>query len=511
MKLEKLIKKVQLIIKQIENNQVNINQFIKDVHPDYVQSARNLCNYLILRSFDLRKIHDSLSDFGVSSLRTSESYTYYNLYNVLRNLQLLQNDDFLAVPSIDDINYKSAKKIIRKNANILFNNTQKNHFTEIMVTLPLEAADNKGIIKDMVLNGMEIARINLSHGTVEDWSKMVKYINEIKNETKQDIKIYMDLPGPKIRVGEIQIQSKKGNLKDFIPIKKGEHIILTKKKTFGRKSKFGKQNEQLVKAKISISIPEIIDDVNIKDIVLFDDGLIKCLVINKTKTDLELVVIEAFKTKIKSRKGINFPLTRLNTPALTQEDINIIPFVVKYADLVGYSFVRNKQDVKELYEQLKLNNADDLGVIFKIEHKEAFNNLAQILLEGMKRNKIGVMIARGDLAVEIGFERISEVQQQILWICEAAHIPVIWATQVLENLAKTGIPSRAEITDAAQSVNAECVMLNKGPFINLAIRTLKEILIKMETHSFKRKNALRPLNIANDFLKGNFFEIREKY
>jgi pyruvate kinase len=119
----------------------------------------------------------------------------------------------------------------------------------------------------------------------------------------------------------------------------------------------------------------------------------------------------------------------------------------------------------------------------------------------MKRNKIGVMIARGDLAVEIGFERISEVQNQILWLCEAAHIPVIWATQVLENLAKTGMPTRAEISDAAQGAQAECVMLNKGPYINDAIKTLKNILIRMEGHSFKKKNELRALNVSKNYFQ----------
>ena len=164
--------------------------------------------------------------------------------------------------------------------------------------------------------------------------------------------------------------------------------------------------------------------------------------------------------------------------------------------MLGYSFVRNTEDVQFLFQQLNSHGVKDIGVVFKIENVEAFENLPEILLEGMKHDRIGVMIARGDLAVEVGFERISEVQNQILWICEAAHIPVIWATQVLENLAKTGIPTRAEISDAAQGAYAECVMLNKGPYINNAIRTLENILIRMESNSFKRKNALRPLNIA---------------
>ena len=224
--------------------------------------------------------------------------------------------------------------------------------------------------------------------------------------------------------------------------------------------------------------------------------MIKAKVIFKSEDDLELLITDCCKSKLSSHKGINLPNTKLNLPALTEKDIENLTFVAKYADIVGYSFVRTREDVKVLYEQLKNYNADDIGVVFKIENKEAFENLPQIIIEGMRRNKIGVMIARGDLAVEIGFERISEVQNQILWICEAAHIPVIWATQVLENLAKTGIPTRAEISDAALGTQAECVMLNKGPYISDAIKTLKDILIRMERHSFKKKNALRALNIA---------------
>jgi pyruvate kinase len=111
------------------------------------------------------------------------------------------------------------------------------------------------------------------------------------------------------------------------------------------------------------------------------------------------------------------------------------------------------------------------------------------------------MIARGDLAVECGFERLAEVQEEILWMCEAAHVPVIWATQVLESLAKEGFPSRAEITDAAMSERAECVMLNKGPHIREAVAVLDDILQRMETHVTKKRSMLRELNVAKRFLR----------
>jgi pyruvate kinase len=127
----------------------------------------------------------------------------------------------------------------------------------------------------------------------------------------------------------------------------------------------------------------------------------------------------------------------------------------------------------------------------------AFDELPALLLAAMRGERFGVMIARGDLAVECGFERMAEVQEEILWICEAAHTPVIWATQVLESLAKTGLPSRAEVTAAAMSERAECVMLNKGPFVLEAVATLDNILRRMEAHQSKRRAMLRPLHVAH--------------
>ena len=502
MKIEKLCKELNEILQSIIDKESNINAAISEIHPEYKLSAKNLCRYLILRSFDLREYQASLSDHGVSSLGTSEGYVYSNLCSVVKNLKLIQGLSVDDRSTVEVIGYKESCELIKKNANNLFNQGSRSNLTEIMVTLPNEAAEDKSMIEEMILNGMEIARINLSHGDINMWTKMVQFINEIKTETNCKIKIYMDLSGPKIRTAHIEISKKNkkgtGKIKNGITLRVGEHFILTKRTTLGKKSKWDKKDKQLKKAEIGVMLPEIIDDVKIDDVVLFDDGMIRSVVISKTDEDVELLITHCYKTKLSSHKGINLPDTKLNLPALTIKDIENLPFVCKNANIVGYSFVRTAEDVRYLYEQLDLNNAKDLGVVFKIENKESFENLPFIILEGMKRDKIGVMIARGDLAVEIGFERISEVQNEILWLCEAAHIPVIWATQVLENLAKTGIPTRAEISDVVQGVQAECIMLNKGPYINDAIKMLKNILIRMETHSFKKKNSLRALNIAKN-------------
>lgn len=509
MKIEKLCKELNEILQSIIDNESKIDSTISEIHEENRLSAKNLCRYLILRSYDLRKYQASLSDYGVSSLGTSEGYVYSNLYNVVRNLKLIQGLPIEEHSRIEIIGYRRSSELIKENANKLFNVGSRKNSIEIMVTLPNEAADNKAIIGEMVANGMEIARINLSHGNIDIWSKMVQYINEIKAETNQKLKIYMDLSGPKLRTSTIEIKGKNGKIKNGIPIRVGEHIILTKSTTLGKKSKFKKNGEQHSKAVISVMLPQIIDDVNINDEVLFDDGMIKSVVVSKENDEVELLITNCYKPKLSSHKGINLPDTILNLPALTEQDITNLPFVCKNADIVGYSFVRTQKDVQFLYKQLDKYQANDLGVVFKIENKEAFENLPSILLEGMKRNKIGVMIARGDLAVEIGFERISEVQNEILWICEAAHVPVIWATQVLENLAKTGIPTRAEISDVVQGVQAECIMLNKGPFINDAIKMLKNILIRMEAHSFKKKNSFRALNIAKNSINQLIGEINQ--
>src|SRR5262249_35897535 len=155
------------------------------------------------------------------------------------------------------------------------------------------------------------------------------------------------------------------------------------------------------------------------------------------------------------------------------------------ADLVSLSFVHRTEDIEALYRHLDRLGAAELGVILKIENRAAFERLPELLVTAAKRKRIAVMVARGDLGVEIGFERLAEVQEEMLWLCEAAQVPVIWATQVLESLAKDGLPSRGEVTDAAMSIRAECVMLNKGPYIGHALRFLADVSRRMTQHSQK--------------------------
>jgi len=165
--------------------------------------------------------------------------------------------------------------------------------------------------------------------------------------------------------------------------------------------------------------------------------------------------------------------------------------------VVELSFANTVKDVESLQSHLARMGVPPPAIVLKIETRRGFENLPEMLLAAMRAPSCGVMIARGALAVECGFERLAEVQEEILWVCEAAHVPVIWATQVLETLARDDIPSRAEITDAAMGQRAECVMLNKGPHVIHAIRVLDDILRRMRAHQTKKSVMLRELHVAH--------------
>ncbi len=211
---------------------------------------------------------------------------------------------------------------------------------------------------------------------------------------------------------------------------------------------------------------------------------------------IEILTAKEGGSKLEADKGINFPDTTLGVIGLTEKDLSDLDFVAAHTDIVSLSFVNTAEDVRILQDEVVKRKAEHLGLVLKIETQRGFQNLRTILLQAMCSYPVGVMIARGDLAVECGWERSTEVQEEILWLCEAAHVPTIWATQVLEGLAKSGLPSRAEITDAAMSQRAECVMLNKGPHITDAIRMLNNILGRMQRHQSKKMAMMRKLSVS---------------
>ncbi len=248
-------------------------------------------------------------------------------------------------------------------------------------------------------------------------------------------------------------------------------------------------------ATIACTLPEALARVRKGERIWFDDGRIGGVVLRAGARRVEVEITDARDggENLASDKGINLPDTQLDLPALTVKDLQDLDVVARHADVVGLSFAQSAADVRALRRHLAERNAGQLGLVLKIETRRGFEHLPEMLFAAMTGPAAGVMIARGDLAVECGYERMAEVQEEMLWACEAAHMPVVWATQVLETLARTGLPTRAEITDAAMGGRSECVMLNKGPHILDAMRTLDDILRRMQTHQSKKSAMLRAL------------------
>ena len=273
-------------------------------------------------------------------------------------------------------------------------------------------------------------------------------------------------------------------------LKNDDYLKLYKTSIKGEPAKFDGEGNVVSPAKLSCTLPAALEGIKKGDPIYFDDGEITGEVeaIEYDHFLIRIVKAKSGGTKLKSDKGINLPDSNVQISGLTSKDKEDLKFIAEHADIVNFSFVQTPEDVKDMISELeKLGVKDKLGVILKIETQKGYDNLSKILMEAMKLKKIGVMIARGDLAIETGWERIGSIQKEMLAICNAAHIPVVWATQVLENLAKKGLPSRSEITDVVNAAKAECVMLNKGPHIIEAIKLLDTIIISSEM--FQDKNA----------------------
>ncbi len=287
------------------------------------------------------------------------------------------------------------------------------------------------------------------------------------------------------RVGELESSP------EVLLVHIGDHILLSRDASPGEVGE-----EEGYAGRIPCAQPEVLDSLRVGERVFIDDGQIGAEVEMLTEAGAWLKIIHARPEgdKIRPAKGLNFPDSDLVLPALGEKDLIDLDFVAREADIVGYSFVQSAADMDRLADELEARGAAGLGRIAKIETRRAVANLPEIIVHGASRGPFGLMIARGDLAVEIGWSRLAEIQEEILWLAEAAHVPVVWATQVFEQLIKENLPSRAEMTDAAMSERAECVMLNKGPFVLDAIAMLDDIARRMRSHQHKKSARLRALH-----------------
>lgn len=476
---------LERIYKDLQSTEDQWKSIIAKVHPQQRESATNLLHYLTLRCEDLRDLQDDLHNAGLSSLASSESHAMRQVQAALQRLGIVFPET-----EISPIDYPMASRLMHQRAAALFGPKVNPNIPHLMVTFDSALAGDYAGVKALVQAGMNIARINCAHDDPDAWRQMIINVRKASRATGHACKIYLDLAGPKIRTAILGKGRKKGRLK----LRPNDRFLLAEAgAAFNPKDKV-----------VGCTLPGVVKDLRPGDRVLIDDGLFEAVV---EKTDnllatLRLTRASAPKPRIKPEKGINFPDTELSVGSLTEFDKSVLPFALAHADVVGFSFVRQAHDVAELQQLLRRKTGNAMPLVLKIETYDAVQNLPALLLQGMAEPAFGVMIARGDLAVEIGFERLSEVQEEILWLCEAAHVPVIWATQVLETLNKSGIATRSEVTDAARAAHAECVMLNKGKYLLEVLATLRDILHRSGGHHLKKRYVFRPLNIAERFLNG---------
>ncbi len=461
------------------------------MNPLFLNSAMNLAFYLSLRRRDIRDLQESLMPWGLSSLGRLESRTLDNLDAVIASLCKITGNSEFQKNYPPHNSFLMGRWQLNQNAEKILGEKPVNRYSRIMVTLSTEASEDEEFVVGLISNGMNVARINCAHDNPDIWGKMIAHIRKAEKKLQQKCKILMDIAGPKIRIERLYT-----TLMDQ-KVKVDDTFFLT-----GNEVLESYHGNEIV---LGISMPEIISSLKEGDPILIDDGKIEGAV-ESIMDDGVIVRVKKLKVhkgvKIKAEKGLNFPNTNFKIDILTEKDQIDLDFVCKHADIIGCSFVKDVEDITliqtEIRKRLGKEGAAKKALMVKMETVQGVENLPEIIVSAAGQNPLCIMIARGDLAVEVGYLRLAELQEEILWICEAADIPVVWATQVLDSLLKTGIPTRAEITDAAEGARAECVMLNKGPYILDGIITLNDIFEKMQEHQYKKMSRLRALNLAKE-------------
>lgn len=449
--------------------------------PDFRPAAQNFADYLAFRRHDIRPLQRRLMQFGLSSIGRAESRVLPTLEAILAVLRAAEGAPFTPVPAEA---YFAGEGRIAAATEALLGPLTFHSPVRLMVTLPSEAAEDTAFMVRLVEAGVEVVRINCAHDDDATWARMIQQVDRAAGQAGRRMRVFMDLAGPKIRTGAFR------DVEGLKRITLGDELAITLPGHLDRAPP--------VLPAIECTLGEALRAAQAGHRILVDDGRLLTTVVRAEAWGV-VVRVEAGPDekgyKLRPEKGVNFPDTEFSVPAMTEDDREALRFVARHADAVEYSFVRDHEDVAALQAALAAERPDwqTLGLVLKIETLRAVRNLPDILVRAAGRQPTAVMIARGDLAVEIGFTRLAEMQEEILWLGEAAQVPVIWATQVLESFMKTGVPSRGEMTDAAMAARAECVMLNKGPYLFKAIEELDRLLGRMSEHIHKKTPQLRPL------------------
>ena len=356
-----------------------------------------------------------------------------------------------------------------------------NKKTKIVCTIG-PASESIDTLKELIKSGLNVCRLNFSHGNYEEHGKRIDNIKAARNEMKLPIAILLDTKGPEIRTGKFS--SPEVNLVE------GQNFIITMEDVLGDETK------------CTVSYKELVNDVKPGNQILIDDGLVG-LAVKEIKGQEILCIVQNAGT-IKDNKGVNVPNVKINLPAITPKDKKDIEFGIEQGiDFIAASFVRKASDVLAIREILEENNATNIQIISKIENQEGVDNIDEIL-----EVSDGLMVARGDLGVEIPTEDIPIVQKELIKKCNILGKPVITATQMLDSMIRNPRPTRAEVTDVANAIfdGTDAIMLSgetaAGKYPLESVKTMASIAIRAEQtldyeELLKTKVKLRQLNITN--------------
>ncbi|HAA1572323.1 TPA: pyruvate kinase [Campylobacter jejuni] len=345
--------------------------------------------------------------------------------------------------------------------------------TKIVATVG-PASEKEEILRQMIINGVNVFRLNFSHGTHEYHKKNLDTIRKVAKELHIRIGILQDISGPKIRTGE---------LKEPFELKKGDRLDFYRETILGEKIA---QNHY----KISINQKSILDMLKIDEYIYLYDGSIRAKVVNIDDQKIETIIEnDGF---LNSNKGINFPNTKINIDVITQKDKNDLLWGIKNeVDFLAISFVQNAHDIDEVREILAQNNAK-ISIFAKIEKFDAVENIDEII-----KSSDGIMVARGDLGIEVPYYKVPNIQKEIIQKANNASKPVITATQMLFSLAKSKTATRAEISDVANAVldGTDAVMLSEESAVGIDPANAVDIMCQTIIETEKRY----PYNKFNDF------------
>jgi len=376
---------------------------------------------------------------------------------------------------------KKVEKYFQKSMNKEAGVQHTTHRTKIVATVG-PACDTYDKLLDLVRAGVNVFRLNFSHGTHEDKGKIIEHIRNINKKEPYNIAILGDLQGPKLRVGEIE--------NGVIEVVEGDILTFTNEKVIGTKEK------------IYVSYPNFHSDVKIGNTILIDDGKLEVRVLSIEKNN-DVKVVVTLGGDLSSKKGINLPDTKITLPALTDKDLTDLDFIIdQKLDWVALSFVRNVKDLIILRNKLE-EKKSKTKIIAKIEKPEAIENIRDIIVESD-----GIMVARGDLGVELPIEKVPLIQKQIIKKCLHRAKPVIVATQMMESMIERTKPNRSEITDVANAVleGADAVMLSgetaTGAHPTLVVQTMKKIIEEVERtdYHYSLEDELAPQPHSPSFL-----------